>query len=98
MPSARYWKNNRCSTTVGTMVAKPDYSLPDSLTERIWLMLDSTVQEEETVRELNWQGGNWLPHEQCSMKTYGGLTNRLKKNLSFHLMRTGNALPEPLVI
>lgn len=60
-----------------------DYSLPDSLTERIWLTLISQRISRGELREFELADGNWLLNNAWYERNMAGFNEQLKENLSF---------------
>ncbi len=60
-----------------------DYSLPETLTERIWLTLISQRISRGELREFELADGNWLLNNAWYERNMAGFNEQLKENLSF---------------
>lgn len=60
-----------------------DYSLPDSLTERIWLTLISQRISRGELREFELADGNWLLDNAWYERNMAGFNEKLRESLSF---------------
>ncbi|EMQ5548296.1 hypothetical protein WHA78_005381, partial [Escherichia coli] len=60
-----------------------DYSLPETLTERIWLTLISQRISRGELREFELADGNWLLDNAWYERNMAGFNEKLRESLSF---------------
>ena len=60
-----------------------DYSLPETLTERIWLTLISQRFSRGELREFELADGNWLLDNAWYERNMAGFNEKLRASLSF---------------